>query len=83
MKSKVAVGALALMLFQQASAFSKIEMQNKKSLELGATDSRREFISKSVGAAVAATSGLGQGVLAPLPAKAFGGLDKANAKLRE
>ena len=91
MKAQILVAALAA-LCQSTSAFSKLDMQSKRvdhiSLDASKSstshggDTRRDFFAKTTSAAVAATSGLGQGVLAPLPAYAANA-DKVNAKLRK
>jgi hypothetical protein len=49
--------------------------------EGGATDSRRDFMAKTIVTASSATLG-GLGVLAPLPAHAVRGADKVNARLK-
>ena len=78
-------------LCQSSSAFSNVGiMHNNRvvttKVALNAEsnvdgDTRRDFFSKTTSAAIAATTGLGQGVLAPLPAYAAN-VDKVNAKLR-
>jgi hypothetical protein len=87
MKTTSTLLALA-MLCQSASAFTALDVQHKRTnaISLAAAqssdgDSRRDFFAKSTSAVIAAASGFGQGVLAPLPANAAG-VDKVNARLK-
>lgn len=82
------LGALTLAALCQSSAFNFGQMEAKRNaMQLKALqsdgDSRRDFMSKagSAAVAIASSSGLGFGVMAP-PAYAVGGAGKVNEKLK-